>query len=158
MPVTWRQLLKRHGRRFVDWMDTSGRRRQALERIATQLADFLIVAIDASRHEWPEAPLEFWKRIPEVRSCCSDLATFEKPYAVEAYAYVHLLERYRRMWAALTYLTEVGALPLGARGVRVLDVGTGPAPVSTPLMTSMLRWASSPTTRTCPNFKYHSLS
>jgi len=100
----------------------------ALERIATKLADFLIVTIDRLASECPEAPVEFWNRIPEVRSCCSAGATFEKPLAIEAYAYVHFLERYRRTWTTLEYLSKVAVLPLGVNGVRVLDIGTGPAP------------------------------
>jgi ribosomal protein RSM22 (predicted rRNA methylase) len=48
--------------------------------------------------------------------------------AVEAYAYVHLLERYRRTWSALKYMCKVAALLLGTRGIRVLDVGSGPGP------------------------------
>lgn len=127
-PITWRQLLKKHGHSFLRWLRDGRREQQALERIAAQLADFLITAIERPRHEWPDAPVEFWNRIPDVRSCCSDVTTFEKPFAVEAYAYVHLLERYRRTWATLKYLSRVAALPLGSRGVRVLDIGTGPAP------------------------------
>jgi hypothetical protein len=127
-PITWRQLLKKHGHSFLRWLRDGHREQQALERISAQLADFLITTIERSGHEWPDAPVEFWNRIPDVRSCCSDVTTFEKPFAVEAYAYVHLLERYRRTWAALKYLSRVAALPLGSRGVRVLDIGTGPAP------------------------------
>jgi hypothetical protein len=99
-----------------------------LERTAAQLAGFLIARIGGLRSEWPQAPLEFWTRIPEVRTCCSVIGTFERPLAAEAYAYVHLLERYRRTWATLEYLSKVAVLPLGVNGVRVLDIGTGPAP------------------------------
>ena len=127
-PNTWRQLLKRHQGPFLHWLRESGRAQRALQRIAVQLADFLVVTIDRLRSEWPEAPVEFWNRIPDVRRCCSEVATFEKPLAVEAYAYVHLLERYRRTWTTLEYLAKVAVLPLGINGVRVLDIGTGPAP------------------------------
>jgi hypothetical protein len=50
--------------------------------------------------------------------------------AVEAYAYLHLLERYRRFWTVLMRLMEVGRLPLARTEVRLLDVGAGPAPVT----------------------------
>lgn len=126
--ATWRTLLRISGTGFLAWLRKSGRERERLELIASQLADFLIMRISRISAEWPEAPIEFWTRIPEVRSCCSDPQTFEKPLAVEAYAYVHLLERYRRMWRCLKYLTQNAALPLGTHGVRVLDVGAGPAP------------------------------
>ncbi len=127
-PTTWRQLLKQHGTSFLRWLRESTRAQQDLRRTADQLADFLIDSIDRLRAEWPEAPVEFWTRIPEVRSCCSDVETFEKPLAAEAYAYVHLLERYRRTWRTLEYLSKAAVLPLGVNGVRVLDIGAGPAP------------------------------
>jgi hypothetical protein len=54
--------------------------------------------------------------------------TFEKPLSAEAYAYVHLLERYRRMWTVLRYMCKAGVLPLGVHRLRVLDIGAGPGP------------------------------
>lgn len=127
-PTLGGQLLKKYRRPFLCWLRESGQGEIALQRIAAHLADFLISRINNAAAEWAEAPVEFWNRIPDVRSCCSDVETFTRPWAVEAYAYVHLLQRYRRTWATLEYLTELAVLPLGTRGVRVLDVGTGPAP------------------------------
>jgi len=127
-PFTWRQLLRVHGPAFFTWLQESEWERNALKRLAMQLSDFLIDSIECMRSEVSKAPLYFWSRIPDVRSACSDAGTFEKPLAVEAYAYVHLLERYRRTFSALKHLTKVAVLPLGSQGVRVLDVGTGPAP------------------------------
>jgi hypothetical protein len=126
--ATWRQVLLRYGGPFLQWLTHSRAEGRLLESLANQLADFLIGQIERVYHEWSDAPVEFWKRIPTVRACCNQPDIFEQPFAVEAYAYVHLLERYRRTWAALKYLTEVAVLPLGSRGVRVLDVGSGPAP------------------------------
>lgn len=127
-PITWRQLLKRHGLPFLCWLRESGRTQQQLSCISDQLAGFLIQRVDRLAEEWPEAVIEFWHRIPDVRSCCSDVTTFERPLAAEAYAYVHFLERYRRTWKTLEYLCSVAVLPLGINGVRVLDIGCGPAP------------------------------
>ena len=124
---TWRQLLKKHRKSFLRWLSATRRAEATLDNIASQLTEFIVHQIDNVRHEWPLAPIEFWNRIPEVRACCSNPATFTKPFAVEAYAYVHFLERYRRTWATLERLTQLAVLPFGTRGVRVLDVGTGPA-------------------------------
>jgi hypothetical protein len=126
--VTWRRLLIEHGPAFLRWLSTSGREEMALDRVSTCLSGFLIGAIEQVAAEWPNAAVEFWNRIPDVRACCSTPEIFEQPFAVEAYAYVHFLERYRRTWAALRYLTDVAALPLAINGVRTLDVGAGPAP------------------------------
>jgi hypothetical protein len=92
------------------------------------LADFVIDEIGRARFECPDAVLMFWKQIPVVHKCCSVPGIFDNPWAVHAYAYVHLLERYRRTWTVLKYLSSVAVLPLGVRGVRTLDIGTGPAP------------------------------
>ncbi len=126
--VTWRRLLIEHGPAFLEWLSTSRREEMALDRVSTCLSGFLISAIEQVAAEWPNAAVEFWNRIPNVRACCSTPEIFEQPFAVEAYAYVHFLERYRRTWAALRYLTDVAALPLAINGVRTLDVGAGPAP------------------------------
>jgi hypothetical protein len=50
------------------------------------------------------------------------------PFAAEAYAFVHLVDRYRRFWDVLEALLRVGALPVRETALDVLDVGTGPAP------------------------------
>ena len=48
--------------------------------------------------------------------------------AAEAYAWMHLLDRYTRTWIALEHMVQRGCLPLAIRGVGVLDIGTGPGP------------------------------
>ena len=123
-PVTCRKLLRVHGPAFLTWLQQSEWERNALKRLAMQLADFLIDSINCMRSEVSDAPLDFWSCIPDVRSACSDPGTFAKPFAVEAYAYVHLLERYRRTFLALKHLTKVAVLPLGIQGVRVLVLRT----------------------------------
>lgn len=125
--LTWRSLLRQHGEAFLHWLDDRNWANATLDRIADQLAHFLIMLVDLAKEEASEAPIRFWNSIPTVRACCNDLSTYQDPIAVAAYAYVHFLERYRRTILALEYLTSCYALPLGSRGVLVLDVGTGPA-------------------------------
>jgi hypothetical protein len=126
--MTWHKLLLSYGGQFLKWLNDSRAEVRALDLLANQLADFIIGRIETMRREWSRAPVEFWRQIPVVLQCCNQPEIFEQPFATEAYAYVHLLERYRRTWASLKYLTYVGVLPLGARGVKALDIGTGPAP------------------------------
>jgi len=127
-PRTWRGLLEEHGDSFLKWLESSGRELASLNAMAETLEQFLIGLIDHARVEYPDAPMRFWELIPVVRACCEKPETFEEYLAVPAYAYVHLLERYRRTWSTLRHLTESGVLPLGKLGTRVLDVGSGPAP------------------------------
>ena len=114
--MTWRQLLRRHGRPFLKWLGDSGAEVRALAHLANELAEFLIGEVERAYQEWPDPPVEFWRKIPDVRACCNQTDIFEQPFAVQAYAYVHFLERYRRTWAALRYLTEVAVLPLRGKG------------------------------------------
>lgn len=125
--TSWRRQLKIHGHKYLKWLDQSGRTSLQYSTIANQLSTFLVNEISRASQVCPEAPILFWDNIPKVLQCCNDLSTFEKSFAVEAYAYVHFLERYRRTWKTLEYLTSLSVLPLGSTGVRVLDIGAGPA-------------------------------
>ena len=119
---TWRQLLLQHYNDYLSWLAEKSARQDLLKLLADQLSQFLISVLTT-----PENCKEFWSVIPDIRSACNDI-TYAKPYAIEAYAYVHLLDRYWRTWDVLIELTKTAALPLGKEGVRILDVGTGPAP------------------------------
>lgn len=121
--TTWRQMLKRHGGSFLSWLEQTERESAFLDSLAQHLEEFLMSIIRTANDA-----RQFWDSIPEVRRSCNNPSTYELPWAAEAYAYVHLLERYRRTWAVLKHLTALAVLPLAARGVRTLDVGTGPAP------------------------------
>ena len=122
--TSWRQILKSHSGSFLTWLDKTNRKYEMLDCLARKLSDFLIARIRSEADA-----REFWNTIPCIRAACNDLSTYELPWAGEAYAYVHLLLRYHRTWAVLKHLTAEAVLPLGRHGVRVLDVGTGPAPV-----------------------------
>jgi hypothetical protein len=93
-------------------------------RLATELQTYLL--------QWalrtPEDGECFLKAVPLVIAHCDD-DIYEDHFVAAAYAWVHLLERYRRVWFALLALFEAGRLPFARAGLEVLDVGTGPAPV-----------------------------
>ena len=58
--MTWRQLLRSHGGRFLKWLGNSGAEVRALARIANELEEFLMREVERVQHEWPDAPVEFW--------------------------------------------------------------------------------------------------
>lgn len=120
---TWRQILKHHSTSYRTWLKKTDWEFVSLDCLSTHLSEFLIGAIRSEADA-----RKFWDVIPVVRAACNEPATYEIPWAAEAYAYVHLLHRYRRTWAVLNHLTADAVLPLGAQGVRALDIGTGPAP------------------------------
>ncbi len=94
-----------------------------MDKLASDLERALI-----SRTGSADDALRFWSLIPKVRACCNEASVFEDEFAAPAYAYVHLLERYRRTWLVLKHLTRYAVLPLGTKGVGALDIGAGPAP------------------------------
>lgn len=120
---TWRRILKDHGSEFVNWLSVTQLRKKSFDVLAAKLEEFL------KRRLINQADCKmFWEQIPNVRTGCNIPETYEKPFAADAYAYVHLLERYRRIWDVLLHLTQREVLPLGERGLDILDIGTGPAP------------------------------
>jgi len=75
----------------------------------------------------PAAARLFLASLPPVLARC-DEDIYDAPLAAEAYAFVHLVDRYRRFWDVLQSLLIAGALPVRAAPLDVLDIGTGPAP------------------------------
>ncbi len=119
----WRRLVRTHGPAFLAWLEAETVFDNAFSVLASDLESFLLgILNDATIAD------DFMKAIPDVFKRCND-DIYELPLRPEAYAYIHLLERYRRTWRVLAELTRTGDLPLARYGVRTLDVGTGPAPV-----------------------------
>jgi len=67
------------------------------------------------------------RSLPDVFRNCDALSFSHMSEAV-AYAGVHLLDRYGRVMQVLEYLMVNGRLPLRKVGLKVLEVGSGPAP------------------------------
>jgi hypothetical protein len=107
----------------VLWLEDNAVFQHALESLASDVQVYTLAALrdgDAAR--------AFREAIPDVVERC-DEDIYDHPLRAEAYAFMHMLERYRRTWRVLCELTGTAYLPLAIRGVRTLDVGTGPAPV-----------------------------
>lgn len=119
----WRRLLRKHGSAFLAWLEAEAVFDNAFNVLAADLESFILQTLT----DKPIAET-FMEAIPDVLSKCND-DIYDLPLRPEAYAYMHLLERYRRTWRVLAELTRTGDLPLARYGVRTLDVGTGPAPV-----------------------------
>jgi ribosomal protein RSM22 (predicted rRNA methylase) len=120
----WRHLLRTHAPEFLAWLEAEKVFDNAFSVMASDLQSFLLGLLNND----PTIADDFMKAIPDVLGKCND-DIYDLPLRPEAYAYIHLLERYRRTWRVLVELTRTGDLPLARYGVRTLDVGTGPAPV-----------------------------
>ena len=119
----WIGFLRRHGTTCLAWISEQGTLERKFDRLATALWSLLQQQVrtqdDARR---------IWEAVPSVLSRCNDQATYQLPGATQAYAWLHLLDRYARTWQALEKLTIAGCIPLARYGVNILDVGTGPGP------------------------------
>jgi hypothetical protein len=125
---SWRRLMLAHGSQFVQWLGTSGYRWLCFDRMATTLEQYLLNW--SLRTDSPTFKLDaeaFLCQLPRVLSRC-DEPIYDDPWTADAYAYIHLLERYRRFWRALELLVDAAALPMREKPIHVLDVGSGPAP------------------------------
>lgn len=121
----WTDQLRRHGPEFLQWLSACGVLRTRFNAIATALQTLLY-----SRISTTDGARAVWDAAPTVLSRCNDQSTYEMRGAPEAYAWLHLLDRYVRTWRAMEHLVAASCLPLARNGVRVLDVGTGPGPAA----------------------------
>jgi ribosomal protein RSM22 (predicted rRNA methylase) len=67
------------------------------------------------------------RNLPEALRNC-DALSFSQTSEAATYAGLHLLDRYGRVMQVLEYLTRIGRLPLRRVGIKVLEIGSGPAP------------------------------
>jgi hypothetical protein len=119
----WRRELLTHGPAFLSWIEREEIVDRVFTRLAGDLEGFLLNQLDS------EATAKtFVAALRDVTGRCNE-DIYDHPLRAEAYAFVHLLERYRRGWRILQELTQTGDLPLARHGVRALDVGMGPAPM-----------------------------
>ena len=121
----WTGLLKREGADFLAWAREERVLSSKFSLLATALSTLLRGSVPT-----PEEAHDVWEAVPAVLSRCNEQATYEKPGAACAYAWLYLLERYVRTWLALERLVQRNCLPMGKHGVRALDVGTGPGPAA----------------------------
>src|SRR5580692_3463043 len=95
--TTWRRLLQAHAETFLEWLVSTGKRVEAFDRLAGALEDFLLNHVLSGNTELSanESCTGFANALPLVFSRCNE-AIYDQPYVAEGYAFVYLLERYRR--------------------------------------------------------------
>src|SRR5438128_2729558 len=119
----WFELLRQQRVPFMRHVADNRRRVTGLDAAAARVLAFLADRITTAAHA-----RAFWSAVPAVLTRCDEQETYDLPMASEAYAWIHLLDRYVRTWYALEQMFHRACFPLGKRGVNVLDVGTGPGP------------------------------
>lgn len=126
---TWKKLLLEHAPAFLKWLKSNRIQQTSFSKLAKDLETYLFkFSLHKNFYYTKREACEiFTSNLPVVLSNC-DEDIYDDPFVADAYAYVHLLDRYRRFWDVLTALTVAGVLPMKDDGIDVLDVGTGPAP------------------------------
>lgn len=115
--------LRRHGPVFLQHLDDSGVLGQNLKQLAEGLINYLKYELQSQEH----CEL-FWKGIKPALSGCPKDEHFTVYANILAYGFVHLLDRYIRVWEVLRWLVRRAVLPVPRRHAAVLDIGSGPAP------------------------------
>lgn len=72
---------------------------------------------------------QFWKGIKPALAGCPEDDHFHCYENILAYGFVHLLDRYLRVWEIMESLVQQKVLPVPQKNPAVLDIGSGPAPV-----------------------------
>jgi hypothetical protein len=119
--VTRRKLQRESSALFGQWLD-DGRRAADFRRTQEAFSSFVIGLIDT-----PDAAHRYIEALPDAFAACNNAATYEDESKILAYASLHFLERYRRFYKVLENLFRIGRLPMRVHGVRLLDIGAGPA-------------------------------
>ena len=119
----WTNFLRHQGLDFLKWIEEENILLSKFDALATALYSLLHGRICTAK-----AAQNVWRAVPDVLARCNEQDTYEKPGAADAYAWLHLLERYVRTWLALEKLVKARCIPLAKHGIHALDVGTGPGP------------------------------
>jgi ribosomal protein RSM22 (predicted rRNA methylase) len=116
--VRW---LKQSAKDFLEWSSIAG--------AAKMRASTMGEAISRVTHPswYSGAPGEVARSLPEALRNC-DALSFSQISEAVAYAGLHLLDRYGRVMQVLEHLMQIGRLPIRRVGLKVLEVGSGPAP------------------------------
>lgn len=115
-------------------MDENGIRLKMFNKLAEDLEQYIIHCLtigpfyEGRSSHIPLSPTYFCEHfancIADVFTHCDDPHMYERYMAAQAYAHVHLLERYRRFWGVLICLLEAAVLPMSEKKLQVLDVST----------------------------------
>jgi hypothetical protein len=127
---SWRRYLKSCGPAFLSQGSSLTEiRLRRVSDLADAVRDYVFRSLTSyETGEFDRGAVQsFLARLPDVLGRC-DENIYDLPLTAEAYAFVHLIDRYRRFWDVLSALLRFGELVLRDIAIDVLDVGTGPAP------------------------------
>ena len=100
--LSWRRVLAQCGPRFLAWDSRQSVESSMSRDFVARVRDYVLRSMSSDRVSDinTDAAEQFISRLPDVFSRC-DEDIYDAPFAAEAYAFVHLVERYRRFWDVL---------------------------------------------------------
>lgn len=116
-----RYYLRRRGEDLFGYLDEKDFIQTNVVKLATALDSLLKNELDS-----PTKCQSFWQGIKPALAGCPKLDHFDKYENILAYGFVHMLDRYLRVWEVLMWLVRAAILPV-PRKLNVLDIGSGPA-------------------------------
>ena len=126
--LSWSRLIAKCGPLFLARDSHQRTRIGRVARLSSAVRDYVLRSISKETGGLDRgAARQFLERLPDVLSRC-DEDIYDLPFTAEAYAFIHLVDRYRRFWDLLEVLLRARALPVRDTALDVLDIGTGPAP------------------------------
>lgn len=115
-----RRVLQQHRDALLYYLDTE------LPSRLKSIGDALESVIVSEIRDCPEKANGFVSAIDRAQAGCPKPEDFADGINTFAYAFVHLMDRYLRVWEVLRQLVCAAALPCPI-SLRVLDIGSGPA-------------------------------
>lgn len=91
--------------------------------LATKLAEFIL----NHRLTDPDFTREVASKFKDVLASCDEI-DYQEDTTATAYGILHFLPRFRRFQMTFSKLVDKQVLPLGAKPINSLDIGTGPGP------------------------------
>lgn len=113
--------LQQSSKDFLEWSRDSGE----AQRRASTFGKAIAHVVHPSWYS--TAPGAVARNLPEALRNC-DALSFDHIAEAVAYAGLHLLDRYGRVMQVLEHLMQTGRLPIRKSDIKVLEVGSGPAP------------------------------
>ncbi|ELR71716.1 hypothetical protein C900_02301 [Fulvivirga imtechensis AK7] len=108
---------------YRDWIDSENFYYRRFDLLASALENFML----NYRLTEPDFTNEVASKFDAVLRFCDEI-DYQEDSVATAYGILHFLPRFRRFQLTFSKLVDKQVLPLGAKPINTLDIGTGPGP------------------------------
>ena len=108
---------------FLAWTTEKNRIYHRFNELATIFENYISDSILTCGNDAKVAA----ERFADMLGKCNELSIYDQPMAADVYTMLHLLDRYYRLMRVYELTIAQCAFPLNKK-IKILDIGTGPAP------------------------------